>query len=152
MKDTCLRGFFQTCLLSAVIAIGIATPASLADDANTVSSFVVTKKGSTLHVTAGTDSVSWANTQLLIDTDGDAKTGYHAAGFTNGFDVMVEGTTVYRFKGDDPAAWNWEKIGVATRTLDQEALTLDMPMDGLPSHSHTATVVLRSACRLITKR
>ena len=133
--------------IAAWLISTICLPSAFADDASGISDFQVTKTRTSLHVSAhAADASIWANTQLMIDCDGDAKTGYHLADPpTNGFDVMVEGTTVYRFHGTDGSAWAWDKVGQATRKVADANLSIDIKLDVLKlAPSATGAAVLRT--------
>lgn len=112
-----------------------------------ISPFQAEIQNGVLHVTAhAADSSVWTNTQLMIDVDDNAKTGYHAANQDDhGFDVMVEGTTVYQFQGDDPASWSWKQIGQAKRDASGNDLTIGVNLNLLKTMkgSRTAAVLLR---------
>jgi hypothetical protein len=87
----------------------------------------------------------FANVQLLIDTDGNPKTGVRVESAPQGgFDVMVEGATVYRFKGDDPAIWEWREIGLAQRSVKGATMTVDVAADVLDAWRGELRVVLRT--------
>jgi hypothetical protein len=131
----------------AGVLAGALLPA-VATAADSISDLKAVNQNNTLHITATTDDAAvWNNTQLLIDTDADAKTGYalpDAPG--QGFDYMVEGSTVYRFQGTDPAAWDWKKLGTATRKVDGKSIAFDISVPTLDAESVVAGsgIVLRS--------
>jgi hypothetical protein len=70
------------------------------------------------------------NTQLLLDTDSDSKTGFQDV--AGGFDLLIEGTVVYRFAGSDQTAWNWTRVAEVSRksAADSVTLRLDRPLLG----------------------
>ena len=81
-------------------------------------------------------------TQFLLDVDGDPSTGYALDGL--GADAMVEGTGVFRHKGD-PALWTWDQTGTAGRSVSGDVATylFDAPA-GDPAKLRMA-VLTRSA-------
>lgn len=81
-------------------------------------------------VHAGSDE-GLAITQVLIDTDLDAGTGHQAASI--GADLLIEGQSLYRFAGDDPAQWTWEPAGNVALTIKDNTLTARVPGDLLGS-------------------
>ena len=135
---------FPIPLLAVVCATLTAGPA-VATAAPSITSCSATRQGNLVHVEAIADAAAtWAGTQLLIDADGDAKTGYGGATAGRGYDVMVEGSAVYRFKGADPAAWTWDRVGTATRTVDGTKLTIDVDAGLVKGDSPAAAVLLRA--------
>ncbi len=112
--------------------------------ASPITSMTATAAGGALHVEAtAADPAVWASTQLMIDADGDAKTGYVGVSADRGYDFMVEGDILYRFKGTDPAAWAWDPIGKATRAVAGGKLTLDVNR-GLLNGTASTRVLLRA--------
>lgn len=69
------------------------------------------------------------NTQVLIDQDSNASTGYRTGGA--GVDYMIEGSRVFRFVGESPRQWNWQLLGTAVRFTDENVLTLIIQGDML---------------------
>jgi hypothetical protein len=129
--------------LTAALFLSSPINAVLADD--TIDHLKIIRQGSTLHITASAESPGvWTNTQVLIDADGNAKTGYQGAGASHGFDTMVEGATVYHFKGSDPTAWAWDKVGTADRKGTGGEYSLDVDVSLLGGRSSTASVLLRT--------
>jgi hypothetical protein len=118
-----------------------------ADDAK-ITDLTAAAQDNSLHVTAtASDPALWNNTQLLIDTDGDSKTGYHLADAAGaGFDCMIEGSTVYKFQGTDPAAWSWTKLGTTTRKVDGKSIqfSIDLQTLAVESIGPGCPVILRS--------
>ena len=105
----------------------------------------VLERSGTLRVDASVgDASTLTNTQLLIDTDADAHTGYTGVAADHGFDVMVEGSTVYTFDSDDAVVWKWKKAGTAKKTVDGAKLTVDVPADVLGKLSPKADVLVRA--------
>ena len=133
--------FSKFVALATLLIVSTPIRSVLADEAPGISDFQVTKTSTSLHVSAhATDASIWANTQLLIDCDGEIKTGYHLNDPpTNGFDMMVEGTTVYRFHGTDGTAWAWEKVGQAARKVTDSNLSIDIKLDLLVQQTPKAT-------------
>ncbi len=123
---------------AAVVAVRQAAAAS------PITTLTATTAAGVLHVEAtATDPAVWSSTQLMIDADGDAKTGYAGVSADRGYDFMVEGDLLYRFKGTDPAAWAWDPIGKATRSVAGGKLTLDVDR-GLLNGTASARVLLRA--------
>ena len=128
----------------AVLVATAVLAARQAAAASPITSMTATATAAALHVQAmAADPAVWASTQLMIDTDGDAKTGYAGVSADRGYDVMVEGDLVYQFKGTDPAAWAWDPVGKATRTVAGGKLTLDVDR-GLLNGTASARVLLRA--------
>ena len=132
-----------TVSILAAAALIAFTPLRSAIAATTIST-TAANNGNVLHVTAiSTDAAALANTQELIDTDAYARTGFTGAG-DHGFDVMVEGETVYTFSGEDPTVWTWKKVGVAKRKVDGTKLIVDVPAELLGKMSPKADVLVRA--------
>jgi hypothetical protein len=134
------------CVIATAISLIIPAFAFGADAA--ISELKATKENATVHVTATANNPAiWANAQLLIDADGDVKTGYQMAGARGeGFDYMVEGSTIYRFQGNDPAAWSWKKLGPAVRKVDGRLISFDIELQksDSPSIGDQSSLVLRA--------
>ena len=128
-----------------LVALLILPARSHAEATASISSFSAARVSNSLHIEAqATDAAAWANTQVFVDVDGNAKTGYQGAGADHGYDIMVEGTTVYHFKGGDAVAWSWNQIGAANRKVDGGKLSLDIDLSLLNGKSKSATVLLRA--------
>lgn len=67
------------------------------------------------------------NTQLLLDTDRDCGTGFTDG--SNGFDVLVEGDSIFKFCGTDRTQWNWQRVEKARRTVVGSKLFVRLPRD-----------------------
>lgn len=131
---------FRTAMMLAILG-----PAGFASAQQTVSKFAAAVQGTTLRVTADAKQpATWANTQLMIDADGDAKTGHRVGDYANGFEFMVEGATVHRFTGAKPADWSWQQAGTATRSVDGGKLAIDVELALLTGRSASAAVALRA--------
>jgi hypothetical protein len=100
-----------------MLAILVTLPCRIVCAADSISDFKADKLNHALVASAtASDATIWTNTQLLIDIDQNSKTGYELTDLPgHGFDFMVEGETLYRFKGSDQTAWSWEKVGTAKR-------------------------------------
>ncbi len=66
----------------------------------------------------------FSNTQILIDTDRNGATGFAAGG---GFDLMVEGSNLFIFKGSDQTQWGWQAAGQVNRRVKGDTLIVDLP-------------------------
>lgn len=121
----------KSCLLGASIAATAAAAATdpagdAAEASSDLRSLDATWSGGALVVALTTAAAPTSeNTQLLIDTDLNASTGFDLGGV--GADVLVEGSRVYAFKGSDPAAWSWDPRGAAPRTVAGSTVTLAVP-------------------------
>lgn len=80
------------------------------------------------------------NTQILLDTDLDAKTGFTIGSL--GADILVEGANIYAFDGQDTSAWSWNPIGTAQRRVD--AATLTLTLDGQAIGSDRVALIART--------
>jgi hypothetical protein len=67
---------------------------------------------------------AFANTQILLDTDRSAATGWHDG--EHGFDVLIEGANRFAFQGVDQGAWRWQPTGEVRRTVLGQRLTLHL--------------------------
>lgn len=72
---------------------------------------------------------SFANTQLLFDTDGNAGTGFSEG--DSGHDVLIEGANLYAFSGGDQTAWQWTQKGEISRRVNENELRLVAPAERL---------------------
>lgn len=139
---TLMRAPLAVLLLAGTILTGAS--ASGADSISEVKAF---KVSASLQVTAKASNAIWTNSQLLIDLNGNASAGYKLADVSgHAFEYMLEGTTLYHFKGTDPAAWSWEKAGTATRKVDGANISLTIDLKSFGDRQITAgtTVVLRA--------
>lgn len=68
---------------------------------------------------------AFSNTQILLDTDLNAATGFSIG--DNGFDLLVEGANIYRFDGGDQSQWTWKPAGSAQREVRGEELAVRLP-------------------------
>ncbi len=117
---TTTRGAFIAFCIGVAYAAGIH-----AETTGQISRLDAAGEAGRLRVTLTTaQPYDFANTQLLIDTDVDASTGF-ALG-DRGYDVLVEGANVFRFDGDDSSAWAWSSIGQAQRRVEGDTLTLSV--------------------------
>ncbi len=83
---------------------------------------------------------TFGNTQLLLDADNDATTGF--ADGNLGFDVLVEGKFLFAFKGDDPSQWSWQRVGEAACSAQDNHLTVRLPWN--PDLPSTCLLVVRT--------
>ncbi len=92
-----------------------------------VTSLDASGDGGKLHIKLTTAAeYEFSNTQLLIDSDLDPRTGF--AVDEVGADLMVEGGRVFRFGGgDDVEAWSWDDHGEVERDVEGSTLTVTVP-------------------------
>lgn len=91
-----------------------------------ITAFDASGQGGQLAMTLTTAApYDFAGTQLLIDTDLDARTGFTVGSI--GADLLIENDLLYTFAGDDPTAWTWEPRGNVSRTIEGGTLKLTVP-------------------------
>jgi hypothetical protein len=121
---------------------------SFASAADSLQQITAILQDGQLKVSAKATGPIWDNSQLLIDLTGDSKTGYKLADVSDhAFEFMVEGTTLYHFKGSDQTAWSWEKAKTATRQVDGASIHVSIDLKSFgdkPKISAATTVVLRA--------
>ncbi len=73
------------------------------------------------------DVYKFLNTQILIDTDSNPKTGF--AIDQNGYDLLIEGANILRFNSIDQHQWDWVQHGQAKRYTKDSQLRLMIPIE-----------------------
>ena len=99
---------------------------------------VALERGELRIVARTAEPYGFPNTQVLMDMDGDAATGFADAG--RGFDLLIEGENVFRFEGSDQSQWSWKPNGKARRAVAGKRLTLGLPVELQPKQDFDMVV------------
>ncbi len=117
---------------SAAIKLTLREPAgdaaepAIADAARDITNFTATQEGDEVVFTIAARQGGALGTYLLfVDTDLDAKTGFQPPADPRfGFEMLISGDRLHRHNGATRDAWQWEGVGPAKVTTDDNRMTI----------------------------
>ncbi len=83
-------------------------------------------------VVKGSTADAMNGLQVLVDTDGNTSTGFSVDGSAKGFDLLIEGSTLYEHSGA-ATDWNWKRLGDVAKQVDGTTATIKLPKANLKS-------------------